>query len=113
MRQFSSTTEAVSLARMPILRSSLVTRTPGVPASTTNGFMPARPAAGSTVAHTTISPSESTSALWPVVTKIFSPLRTQLSPSRTAVVRMAAVSDPQCASVMAMQAHFGGPRGNA
>src|SRR5262249_34482820 len=49
------------------------------------------------------------SDLCPLVTKIFSPLRTQWSPSRTAVVRMAAVSEPQCGSVMAMLAHFGLP----
>ena len=56
-----------------------------------------------------MKPSESTIDLWPLVTKIFSPFSTQWSPSRTAVVRMAAVSEPQCGSVMAMLAHFGLP----
>ena len=38
--------EAVSLARMPILCSSLVTLTPGVPLSITNERIPERPAEG-------------------------------------------------------------------
>ena len=109
IRQSSKTADAVSLARIPILCSSLVIFSPGVPASTTKGFMPARPAWGSTVAHTTMKPSESITDLWPLVTKIFSPFSTHSSPSRTAVVRMAAVSEPQWGSVMAMLAHLGLP----
>ena len=81
----------------------------GAPASTMKGLIPARPAERSTEAHTTMKPSESTTDLCPLVTKIFSPFRTQPSPSRTAVVRMAAVSDPQWGSVIAMLAHFGFP----
>ena len=59
MRQSSRTKETVSLARMPSFFSSLTMVRPGVPASTTKGFMPARPALLSTVAQTTMMPSDS------------------------------------------------------
>src|ERR687885_2995664 len=44
------------------------------------------------------------SARSPEVTKIFSPFRTYSSPSRRAVVRMAAESEPASGSVMAIEA---------
>ena len=101
MRQSSSRMVAVSEARMPIFFSSRATRTPGVPCSTTNDLMAARPSDGSSVAHTTTTSQRS-----PAVTKIFSPLSTQWSPSRRAVVRMEAESLPAFGSVMAMEAHL-------
>ena len=101
-RQSCNTIAAVSLQRMPSFFSSLVTVHPGVPASTTKERIPLRPASGSIVAHTITNPGVSTRALWPPVTKIFSPLSTQSAPSRTAVVLIAAVSDPAWGSVMAM-----------
>ena len=56
---------------------------------------------GSSEAHTTTSSQRS-----PAVTKIFSPLSTQSSPSRRAVVRIAAESLPASGSVMAIEAHL-------
>jgi hypothetical protein len=64
---------------MPSFFSLCATTKPGVPFSIRNDLMPARPADLSIVAHTTTP-----SALQPVVTKIFSPLITHSSPSRTA-----------------------------
>lgn len=69
--------------------------------------MALRPASGSIVAQTTMKPCDSSSALRALVTKSFSPLRTQLSPSFTARVRMAEESDPQWDSVRAMQVQVG------
>ena len=95
---------------MPILFSSLATLMPGVPASTTNGLMPARPADLSTR-----RPDDDeavrirSSASAPSVQKIFVPFSTQSSPSRTAVVWIAEVSEPQPGSVIAIAAHFGLP----
>ena len=62
--------------------------------------MAARPFDLSTDAHTTMCVERS-----PAVTKIFSPLRTHSSPSRTAVVVTAAESEPKLGSVMAIEAH--------
>ena len=104
---------AVSLARMPSLCSSLVTFTPGVPASTTKARIPARPAEGSILAHTTMKPlpsfSYSLKALSPAVTKIFSPLMTHslVFSSNMARARMAEVSEPAPGSVMHIAAKVG------
>jgi hypothetical protein len=107
MRQSSRTIVAVSDARMPSLSSTLVTYMPGVPASTTNARMPARPAERSSEAHTTTKPSDFSAAMRPLVQKIFVPFSTQWSPSRTAVAWMAAESDPALGSVMAIAPHVG------
>jgi len=88
---------AVSSARMPSFLSLWVTVKPGVPFSTRNDLMPARPADLSRVAHTTTP-----WARQPVVTKIFSPLSTHSSPSRAAVVCTMDGSEPQPGSVIAM-----------
>src|SRR3990172_2921876 len=108
-RQSCRTIDAVSLARIPSLCSNFETWQPGVPASTTNERIPALPADLSIVAQTTIKPWESTSALCPLVTKIFSPLSTHslVSLSSTAEVRMADVSDPACGSVIHMASKTG------
>jgi hypothetical protein len=45
----------------------------------------------------------------PLVQKILVPFRTQWSPSRTAVIVIAELSDPQPGSVIAIAAHFGFP----
>ena len=74
---------------------------PGVSRGTTNDLIAARPLLGSSVAQTTIR-----SAREPEVTKIFSPFSTYSSPSRTAVVRIAAESDPAAGSVIAIAAHM-------
>src|SRR6185369_4442550 len=108
-RQSSKTSVAVSEARMPSLFSTLVTYIPGVPASTTNALIPARPAERSSVAHTTTKPSDFSAAMRPLVQKILVPFSTQLSPSRTAVVVIAELSDPQPGSVIAIAAHLGLP----
>src|SRR5690606_31684910 len=73
--------------------------TPSVPFSTTNDLIAARPKDLSSVAHTTMQSERS-----PDVTKIFSPLMTYSSPSRTAVVEMAAESEPKDGSVIAIDA---------
>jgi hypothetical protein len=91
---------AVSEARMPSLCSSRSTRMPGVPLGTTKDLIAARPSSLSRVAQTTMWSARS-----PEVTKIFSPLRTYSSPSRTAVVLMLAESEPVPGSVIAMPAH--------
>ena len=107
MRQSSKTIVAVSDARMPSLFSTLVTFMPGVPASTTNGLMPARPAERSTVAHTTTKPSDFSAAMRPLVQKILVPFSTQWSPSRTAVAGWRRESEPAPGSVIAIAPHFG------
>jgi len=53
------------------------------------------------------NPCESISALCPPVTKILRPLSSHVSPSFTARVRMAAVSDPACGSVIAIADQVG------
>ena len=100
MRQSSNRMVAVSEALMPSLCSSRSTVMPGVPLGTTKLLIAARPWLLSSVAQTTTASDRS-----PEVTKIFSPLRTYSSPSRTAVVAMPAESDPVPGSVMAMLAH--------
>ncbi len=83
---------------MPSFFSLCGTSKPGVPFSTRNDLMPARPADLSIVAHSTTA-----SARMPVVTKIFSPLITHSSPSRVAVVDTIEGSEPQPGSVIAME----------
>ena len=82
---------------MPSLCSSRSTSMPGVPFSTTNDLIAARPRSLSSVAQTTTPSARS-----PEVTKIFSPLRTYSSPSLTAVVRIWAESEPNSGSVIAI-----------
>src|SRR5437016_1319497 len=108
-RQSSNTSVAVSEALMPSLFSTFVTYMPAVPASTTKALMPARPAERSSVAHTTTNPSDFSAAMRPLVQKIFVPFSTQWSPSRSAVVVIAELSDPQPGSVIAIAAHLGFP----
>ena len=84
---------------MPSLCSSRSTVMPGVPLGTTKLLIAARPWVLSRVAHTTTASQRS-----PEVTKIFSPLMTYSSPSRTAVVAMLAESEPVPGSVIAMPA---------
>ncbi len=71
------------------MSSSRPTTKPGVVVSTTNAVGP-RSVLASTV---------QTSAIGPLVMKIFVPFRTKSSPSRTAVVRIAAASLPASGSV--------------
>jgi len=100
IRQSVNITVAVSEERMPSFLSRRTTSMPGVPASTTNDLIAARPRFGSSDAHTTTAVERS-----PPVTKIFSPLSTHSSPSRRAVARTAAESEPASGSVIAMAAH--------
>ena len=99
-RQSSNRIVAVSEALIPSLCSSRSTVIPGVPFGTTNDLIAARPRSLSRVAQTTTASDRS-----PEVTKIFSPFRTYASPSRTAVVRMLAESEPVSGSVIAIEAH--------
>src|SRR5712692_6373381 len=108
-RQLSKTIIAVSEARIPSLFSTRATVIPGVLCSTMKGLIPARPAFLSTVAHTTTKPSDFSAAIWPAVQKIFVPLITQWSPSRVAVVVIAAESEPHPGSVIAIAPHLGLP----
>ena len=88
-RQSWKITSLVSLARMPSLFSFLPADRPGVPRSTTNAEMPCRPCARSVTAITTSVPP-----IVPCVMNCLLPLMTQSSPSRRAVVRIAAASLP-------------------
>jgi hypothetical protein len=108
-RQSSKISAVVSETLMPSLFSTLTTVMPGVWCSTTNGLIPARPALLSTVAQTTTKPSDNSTAILPLVQKILVPLITQWSPSRRAVVVMAALSEPHPGSVIAIAAHLGLP----
>src|SRR5712692_5558390 len=108
-RQLSKTIIAVSDARIPSFFSTRATVIPGVLCSTMKGLIPARPAFLSTVAHTTTKPSDFSAAIWPAVQKIFVPLITQWSPSRAAVVVIAAESEPHPGSVIAIAPHLGLP----
>jgi hypothetical protein len=82
---------------MPSFFSLCATVNPGVPFSTRNDLMPARPADLSIVAQTTTP-----SARQPVVTKIFSPFSTHSSPSSAAVVLTREGSEPHPGSVIAI-----------
>ena len=83
--------------RQPCFLSLRPTEKPAVPRSTMNIEMPREPLAlGSVLAAT-----NTTSALTPLVMNIFDPLSTQWSPSRRAVVRIAATSEPASGSVTA------------
>ena len=92
---------AVSEARIPSLCSSRSSFRPGLSRSTMNDLIAARPTERSSEAQTTIRSARS-----PEVTKIFSPLRTYSSPSSSAVVRIAAESEPASGSVIAIAAHL-------
>ena len=81
---------------MPSLSSFLPIEKPGVSFSTTKEAWPRWPSVGSTVATTTV-----TSAMPPLEMKTFVPLSTHSSPSRLAVVRSEATSEPAPASVTA------------
>jgi hypothetical protein len=84
----------VSLARIPSLFSFFPADMPAVSRSITNAEMPRCPLARSVIAIATTMPP-----IRPWVMKLFDPFRTQPSPSRTAVVRIAAASLPAPASV--------------
>ena len=101
MRHCSKRTSVVSLARIPSLSSLRPARNPGVPRSTTKAEMPLAPRVRSVTAITTI-----TSALAPCVMNVFAPFSTQQSPSRVAVVRVAAASLPAFGSVSAQAPSF-------
>ena len=73
---------------------------PGVPASTMKMETPREPLAERSVFAATNAMSPCT----PLVMYILVPLSTQLSPSRRAVVRIAATSDPASGSVTATAA---------
>src|SRR5712692_2422617 len=96
MVQSSSSTSAVCEARMPIFLSFLPWRMPFVPGGTTKLAWPRVPSSGSTAATTTW-----TSAMPPLVMKIFWPLRTQLPFLRTARVFIDETSEPASGSVTA------------
>ena len=81
---------------MPILSSIRPTEKPGKSFSTIKPLMPRVPCSGAVSAKT-----EVTRAIPPLVIKRFEPLRIYLSPLRTAVVRIAAASEPEPASVSA------------
>ncbi len=74
---------------------------PGVPRSTMNAEMPLWPLLLSDTAITTIVSPDA-----PCVMKALLPFSTQWSPSRTAVVRIAAASLPDPGSVSAQAASF-------
>src|SRR5262249_11300449 len=76
-------------ARIPILRSFLPTTKPGNPGSTRKAVTPRGPLPASTVANSVITP-----ACEPLEHQSLVPLRTYLSPIRTAVVRREAASEP-------------------
>jgi hypothetical protein len=69
---------------------------PGVSPGTTNAVMPRLPAPGVVTANSTY-----TSAIPAFEIRCFSPCNTQPSPSRAAVVRIAATSEPASGSVIA------------
>ena len=94
IRQACISTSEVSLARMPSLSSFFPADSPGVPRSTTNAEIPLGPRDLSVTAITTRA-----SAVAPWVMKHLAPSSTQSSPSRRAVVRMAAASLPEPGSV--------------
>ena len=96
MRAPSNVSSPVVEPAIPIFGSSRATSNPGVSASTTKAEIPVCPASGSVFANTVYSPA--TAAL---VMNRFEPSRTYSSPSRRAVVRIAAESEPEPASVRA------------
>ena len=81
---------------MPIFDSSRATAKPGVSDSTTKAEIPSWPASGSVLAKTVYR-----LATPAFVMKRFEPSRTYSSPSRRAVVRIAAESEPEPDSVSA------------
>ncbi len=93
MRQSSRTSSAVSDDSQPDLSSARPTVKPGVPFSTMNIDMPWR-------ALVVFAAMKYRSAWTPLVMKSLVPFSTQWSPSRRAVVRMPATSEPATGSVM-------------
>ena len=96
IRQPVNVSSPVVEPEMPIFGSSRATANPGASFSTTNAEMPGWPADGSVFAKTVYR-----CATPAFVMKRFEPSRTYSSPSRRAVVRMAAESEPDPASVSA------------
>ena len=92
-RTSSNDTEVVEEARIPILSSWGPEETPFMSRVTTKAVMWPRPS--SEVLAKTVKKSANP----PLVIQIFSPFRIQSSPSRTAVVRMPAASEPAPGSV--------------
>src|SRR6185437_13003884 len=96
-RTSSKNSSAVSCAWSPILSSLRPRLKPSMPRSTTSRLMPWAPFSES-VRATTMTRSD-----WmPFVMKVLAPLRTQWSPSRTAVVRTPCRSLPAPGSVIAI-----------
>ena len=95
-RASSKTSSPVVDPLIPIFGSTRATSNPGVSASTTNAEIPECPWSGSVFANTVYSCA--TPAL---VMNRLDPFRTYSSPSRRAVERMAAESDPEPDSVRA------------
>ena len=87
MRTLSSTNSAVSEDNQPVLFNARPTLKPGVPFSTMNIDMACR-------ASPVLAAMKYKSACTPLVMNILVPLSTQWSPSRLAVVRMPATSEP-------------------
>ena len=93
MRTLSRTSSAVSDDNQPDLSSARPTVKPGVPFSTMNIDMPWR-------ALVVFAARKYRSAWTPLVMKSLVPFSTQWSPSRRAVVRIPATSEPAPGSVM-------------
>ena len=93
MRTLSRTSSAVSDDSQPVFLSARPTEKPGVPFSTMNMEMSRLPGPD-------LAAMKYRSACTPLVMNILVPLSTQSSPSRLAVVRMPATSEPAPGSVM-------------
>src|SRR5512140_1466019 len=93
MRQSSKKSCEVTDARSENLPTWYAVENPGVPFSTRKPRMPSE-----VFAHTT-----ATSSIEPFVIHDFAPLRTHVSPSRRAFVRMAPGFDPKSGSVRPKQ----------
>ncbi len=89
---------AVSCALRPTLSRLRPRSKPAMPRSTTSSDVPYAAFASGSVLATTMTRSE----LMPLVMNVFWPLRTQSSPSRTAVVRIPWRSEPAPGSDIAM-----------
>ena len=94
-RHDANPSSAVSEQCQPIFGRARSTVNPAVPFSTTSSEMPAAP--GPPVRTATVTKS----ARSPLVMKVLVPSTTYASPSRRAVVRMAATSEPPSGSVIA------------
>ena len=96
-RTFSKNSSEVSAACWPIFSRLRPRAKPGSEVSTVTRLMPREPAFGSVLQASTI-----TSQCWPLVIKVFWPLITRESPSRSARVFIDCRSEPAPGSVMPM-----------